>query len=105
MKEEHARTARVFKALCDENRVAILEMLKSGEKCACAILEELSIAQSTLSHHMRILCESGLVESRQEGKWTRYSLSRQGCETAAGLLRELCAAGAPSSCGEMSACR
>ena len=81
--------ARVFKALGDENRIAILDLLRGGEMCACVILEELNIVQSTLSHHMKVLCESGLVAGRQEGKWTHYSLSREGCERAAESLRDL----------------
>lgn len=78
--------AKVFKAFCDESRLQILFMLKSGEKCACKVLEELSIGQPTLSHHMKILCESGLVCCRREGKWTHYSLSEGGRERARSLF-------------------
>ena len=81
--------ARVFKAFCDENRLMILEMLQSGEKCACKLLDELKISQSTLSHHMKILCESGIVSSRKDGKWTHYSLCKEGCIRALALLAEL----------------
>lgn len=81
--------AKVFKAFCDENRLMILEMLQSGEKCACKLLDELKISQSTLSHHMKILCESGIVSSRKDGKWTHYSLSKEGCIRALALLAEL----------------
>ena len=83
------RTAAVFKALGDENRIRILELLKGGEKCACKLLDELSVTQPTLSHHMKILCDSGLVAGRKEGKWMYYSISEQGAETARELLREL----------------
>ena len=81
--------AKVFKALCDPNRLMIIEMLLSGEKCACKILEELNVVQSTLSHHMRILCEAGFVISRRDGKWMYYSLNKQGFETAKNLLAEI----------------
>ena len=81
--------AKMFKALCDPNRLMIIESLKSGDKCACKILEELDIVQSTLSHHMKILTESGLVESNRVGKWMHYSLSKQGFETAVSLLIEI----------------
>lgn len=81
--------ARIFKAFCDEKRLRILEMLKSGEKCACALGDPLGMAQSTLSYHMKILCESGIVESRQEGKWTHYRLSAEGSRRAAELLDEI----------------
>ena len=70
----------IFKALCDEKRLSILELLKGGEKCACVLMEELNIAQSALSYHMKILCESGIVTSRQEGKWTHYTISKSGRE-------------------------
>lgn len=89
MKVVHQKNAKVFKALCDPNRLAIIELLRGGEKCACLLLEQLEITQSGLSYHMKILCESGIVESRQEGKWTHYRLSTVGSESAIRLLREL----------------
>lgn len=86
---DEKRTAAVFKALCDENRIRILKLLTGGEKCACKLLDELSVTQPTLSHHMKILCDSGLVAGRKEGKWMYYSISEPGAETARNLLREL----------------
>lgn len=77
---------RVFKALCDPKRLAILEQLRSGEKCACVLQEPMDLTQSGLSYHMKILCDSGLVASRQEGKWTHYRLSRAGREWAVSRL-------------------
>jgi len=77
--------AGIFKALGDENRIRVLRLLGGGEKCACRLLEELNITQPTLSHHMKILCDSGLVTSRKEGKWMHYSICRDGV----GQLREL----------------
>ena len=91
-------TARVFKAFCDENRLQILKMLRSGEKCACKLLEELQISQSTLSHHMKILCGCGLVKARRQGKWTHYSLC---CET----LREFQAFVAALECCKGGDCQ
>lgn len=86
---DERRTALVFKALCDENRIRILKLLCGGEKCACKLLEELNISQSTLSHHMKILCDSGIVASRKEGTWMHYSISSDGAQTAKELLTEL----------------
>lgn len=86
MENIHEEHAKVFKAFCDEKRLAILELLRSGEKCACVLIEEMNIGQSSLSYHMKILCDSGVVESRQEGKWTHYRLSNQGSEYAKELL-------------------
>ena len=75
MDNKMQKNAKVFKALCDPNRLAILELLRSGEKCACVLQEPLDLTQSGLSYHMRILCDSGIVTSRQEGKWTHYRLN------------------------------
>ena len=89
MKNIYFDNARVFKAFCDEKRLMILEMLQSGEKCACVLLEKFEITQPTLSHHMKILVESGIVTARKEGRWTHYSISAGGCENAAVLLKKL----------------
>ncbi len=85
----HEKNAKVFKAFCDENRLQILKLLQSGEKCACILLEQLNIGQSTLSHHMKILVQSGIVEARNEGKWTYYSISMTGTQIAKELLNKL----------------
>jgi len=91
MAKIHDEDAKIFKAFCDENRLMIIAILRSGEKCACVLLEELEIAQSTLSHHMKILCDSGIVASRKEGKWTYYFLSVEGCNKIKQRLAELTA--------------
>lgn len=82
-------TVCIFKALGDENRIRILKMLKSGEKCACKLLEELNISQPTLSHHMKILCDAGIVTGRREGKWTHYSICCDGVKQIRGMMKEL----------------
>ncbi len=84
--ESCQESAKVFKALCDPKRLAILEQLRSGEKCACVLQEPMNLTQSGLSYHMKILCDSGLVVSRQEGKWTHYHLSEAGRDKAVKLL-------------------
>lgn len=87
----HMADAKVFKAFDDVNRLQILEMLRESEKCACVILEDLQISQSTLSHHMKILCDSGIVTGRKEGKWTYYSISKDGSQKASELVKLLTA--------------
>ena len=87
--DSHQENAKVFKALCDPKRLAILEQLRSGEKCACVLQEPMELTQSGLSYHMKILCESGIVASRQEGKWTYYWLDSSGSRAAAELLVRL----------------
>lgn len=89
MKTDHQINAKVFKALCDPKRLAILEQLRSGEKCACVLQEPMDLTQSGLSYHMKVLCESGIVVSRQEGKWTHYRLSASGSKAASELLVRL----------------
>ena len=83
--------AKVFKALCDERRQRILELLHTGEKCACVLTEEMGMPQSSLSYHMKILCDSGIVSSREDGKWTHDRISQQGSEKAIHLLKEITA--------------
>lgn len=75
--ENYTKYTKVFKALGDPKRAMIIDMLSCGELCACMILEEFEMSQSTLSHHMKLLCECGLVRSRNEGKWTYYSLDAE----------------------------
>lgn len=86
---DFSKDVKIFKALCDTKRLTVLDELKSGEKCACVLIEKLNIGQSALSYHMKILCDSGLVTPRQEGKWTHYSLNKSGSEYAAKRLVEL----------------
>lgn len=99
----HAADAKVFKAFCDVNRLQILEQLRTGEKCSCVLLEKLQISQSTLSYHMKILCDSGVVIGRSEGKWTHYGLSRDGCRYARELLEIL--TGENDSTGNCRSCK
>jgi len=87
----YSDNARVFKAFCDETRLKVLSLLQSGEKCACILLEKVSISQPTLSHHMRILVDSGIVTARRDGKWTHYSISASGCENAVVMMKSLIA--------------
>ena len=75
--------SKIFKALGDSTRMQIFDMLRDGELCACKILEKFDITQPTLSHHMKILCDSGLVVARKDWKWMYYSLNCQAvCEIA-----------------------
>ncbi len=89
MINENQIRARIFKAFCDENRLHILKLLENGEMCACKLQEALNIGQSTLSHHMRILCDAGVVNGCRAGKWTHYSLNREGSQEVIQLLSEI----------------
>ncbi len=83
------KSAAVFKALSDPNRLMIIDLLLNGELCACQLLDQLNISQSTLSHHMKSLCEAGVVTGRKEGKWMFYSINNSGCEAAQALLKRI----------------
>ena len=89
METNYQDQVRVLKAFCDENRLKVLQMLRGGEKCACKLLENLECGQSGLSYHMKILVESGVVTGRQSGKWTYYSLSQEGSQSALNLVQQL----------------
>lgn len=89
MDQDIKKITVVFKAFCDENRIKILRLLADGEKCACKLLEEMNVTQPTLSHHMKILCDSGIVVGRKDGKWMYYSISADGAEIAKKYIDEL----------------
>ncbi len=104
METIYEQRAKVFKALCDPRRQRILELLHGGEKCACVLIDEMDMPQSSLSYHMKILCDSGIVTSREEGKWTYYQISSRGSEKAVELLREITAV-TEDGCEGATCCR
>ena len=81
---------RVMKALSDPNRVRVLKLLQTGELCVCEIQNVLELAQSTVSKHMKILEDAGLVNRKRQGTWMFYSLA-DGSESvyAKNMLTEL----------------
>lgn len=87
--DENEEISKIFKAFDDSKRIFILKMLQNGEKCACDILEKLQITQPTLSHHMKILCDSGIVKARKEGKWMHYSIDERGIFSAVKFLMSI----------------
>lgn len=89
MEQDVKNITVIFKAFCDENRIKILQLLADGEKCACKLLEEMNVTQPTLSHHMKILCDSGIAVGRKEGKWMHYSVSAEGAEYAKKCIDKL----------------
>ena len=73
--EERAELAARFKALADPSRVAILSMLSAEQEvCVCVLTDALDVSQPTISHHLRILREAGLVEATRRGTWAFYRL-------------------------------
>jgi DegV family protein with EDD domain len=93
---KHHDNARVFIALSDVTRLRVLEILRNGEKSATELKSRVGTAQSTLSHHMKILTDSGIVTTRKKGKWTYYSISESGSRYALRLFRWLTAVNYPT---------
>ena len=74
MDDKYEVNSRIFKALSDVNRLKIIDLLSYEEKCGCKILEHFNFTQPTLSHHMKVLIECGLVEARKCGTWNYYKV-------------------------------
>jgi ArsR family transcriptional regulator len=89
MKYSYAEYVPMMKALSDETRLKIIDMLSCGEMCACKILEAFNITQPTLSYHMKILSESGLVKAVRDGAWMRYSLNSKKSRELSLFLEDL----------------
>lgn len=81
--------SKLFKALGDNNRLEILNLLSSGEKCACDLLEYIKLSQPALSHHMKILEEARIVNSVKRGKWVFYSINKESLVNIRNFLQEI----------------
>jgi len=89
---EAKQQALVFKALADPNRLRLLSIIKaapSGSTCVCDLTEPLDLGQPTVSHHLKILVEAGLLRREKRGTWAYFSLTRGGLDRAANLLANL----------------
>ncbi|HEU4628470.1 MAG TPA: metalloregulator ArsR/SmtB family transcription factor [Gemmatimonadaceae bacterium] len=86
---DRAAAARLFHALSDETRLAVLDMLRDGERCVCELQDALDAAQSRLSFHLKVLKEAGLVVDRREGRWSYYSLVPDALGEAHDIVRAL----------------
>lgn len=88
--EDAERVARVFKALGDPTRVRLLSLIAAGaagEACICDLTEPVGLSQGTVSHHMRLLAEAGLVTREQRGRWAYFALNAGALDAAADALR------------------
>jgi len=101
MDETYKNYSQLFKVLSDPNRLMIVDMLSCGELCACVILERFQISQPTLSHHMKSLCDSKLVNGRKEGKWMYYSLNDETVRNLKAFLEEATVAKENCICSEI----
>lgn len=98
----HTDNANIFKALGDENRLKILELLLDGEKCGSELLEQFSMGQSTLSHHLKMMLSSGIVKSRKVKTATYYSINPDGAKKAVEILCEITGTKKDSAASECS---
>jgi len=80
------RAVALFHALSDATRLAALDMLRDGERCVCELQDELDVAQSKLSFHLKVLKDAGLVEDRREGRWSYYTIVPDALEEAHDLV-------------------
>ena len=97
-----ADIVKMLKALSDENRFTIFNIVLKGETCACELLKELDIAQPTLSRHMKVLVDSGLISARKDAQWMRYSVNREALSELVGYFGSINADEIPMvkpSCG------
>ena len=94
-------TSRLFHALSDETRLAVVQRLRDGERCVCELMTEVDAAQSRLSFHLKVLLEAGLVGCRREGRWAHYWLRPEAFEGVAETVKLL----SPSRAGRQAAAR
>ena len=88
--EDAERVSRVFKALGDPTRVRLLSLIAAGdggEACICDLTEPVGLSQGTVSHHMKLLTDAGLVTREQRGKWAYFALNDGALDAAADALR------------------
>jgi len=97
--------AKIFKALSDSSRLRIIDILSCGEKCACDILENFNFTQPTLSHHMKVLSDCGIVQCRKEGLWSYYSLDTSNCSKLMLFLMNLVTDTEDCICKDKSKCQ
>ena len=89
MKYSYAEYVSLFKAIADQTRLNIVDLLSGGEMCACQLLDNFEITQPTLSYHMRILSDSGIVKGRREGAWMYYSINGEVLDTISEFLANI----------------
>ena len=94
-------TSRLFHALSDETRLAVVQRLRDGERCVCDLMDEVDAAQSRLSFHLKVLLDAGIVGCRREGRWSYYWLKPETFESITEAVKLL----SPSRAGRQAAAR
>lgn len=85
-RKELVKYARLFKALSDENRLRMIELVAEKEYCATDLHKMLDMGQSVFSHHMKKLTDADIVDYRKSGKWVYYSINQETFELIKDLL-------------------
>lgn len=96
-----AALAKVFHALSDETRLALVHRLRGGERCVCELMDQLDAAQSRLSFHLKVLRDAGIVDCRREGRWAYYWLRHEAFDDLAEDVKAL----GPSATARAAAAR
>lgn len=88
-RDEAEQLARLLKAIADPARLQVMSLLRSaeaGEACVCDLTTPLGLSQSTVSHHLKILADAGLVRRERRGTWAYYSLAPEGMAAISDVL-------------------
>ncbi len=104
MKVNYEESSKIIKALSDSKRLQIMDILSCGEMCACDILEHFDFSQPTLSHHMKVLMDSNLVNARKDGIWNYYSLNLVECNKIILFLMNIVTDTEDCICKDISKC-
>jgi len=104
MSNNYDENAKIIKALSDPNRLKIIDILSCGERCACDILDHFEFTQPTLSHHMKVLMDCGIVECRKDGLWSHYSLNSSNCNKLVLFIMKLITDTDDCICKDRSEC-
>jgi ArsR family transcriptional regulator len=99
--QDPTATSRLFHALSDETRLAVVQRLRDGERCVCDLMDEVDAAQSRLSFHLKVLLDAGIVGCRREGRWSYYWLKPETFESITEAVKLL----SPSRAGRQAAAR
>ncbi|MDK1726117.1 ArsR/SmtB family transcription factor [Dellaglioa algida] len=86
---DYLKLSKMMKAIAEPNRLQIVDMISTGEKCACDLLDNFNFTQPTLSHHMKVLIEAGIVSARKDGKWHYYSLDQKNIKVFESLTNQI----------------
>src|SRR5437868_14780224 len=83
---DHARAAALFHALSDPIRLDVVSLLLDGERCVCELMDDMDMAQSRLSWHLKTLADAGIITARRDGRWNYYALNAETLAEARDVL-------------------